>query len=64
MGRSREEAVRISRPLGKRRLKSVLKQIARDINARSKELIIIGYLVCDLLDDGVINGSILAGLLS
>ena len=62
MGRSRDEAVRISRPLGKRRLKAVLKQIAKEINARNKELIIIGYLVCDLLDDGMINASILVGL--
>ena len=64
MGRSREEAVRINRPLGKKRIKHVLKKIAQQMNHRQKEIVIGFYILADFLDDGVINGSIVTMILS
>lgn len=62
MGKSREEAIRINRPLGRRRIKSVLKKIAEDINKRNKEVAVMAYLLGDFLQDGAIDGSILMTL--
>jgi len=59
LGKSREEAIRINRPLGRRRIKSVLKKIAEDINKRNKEVAILAYLLGDFLQDGSIDGSLL-----
>jgi len=62
LGKSREEAIRINRPLGRRRIKSVLKKIAEDINKRNKEVAVMAYLLGDFLQDGAIDGSILMTL--